>query len=270
MTGRQWVVHELSGVPEPPEIHWLIGKLTATDRMGSSRAVLEHAHKIHSLLLGRQGRDDHAGHKIRRKNGLWAEPVAAMRGASNDLIRLRTAARSDSDKIWRNGWLAVAGNTRRFVWQPPPPPIIERQFDQDGKLIGFRRERFDASKLIRIKAGRFYSLIPKPADALPLIEAAIRKLDEVPAAERSKRKRDPKFNDLAAIEDELEDAVRKACRELIGRKGFKWEEEEQKYEGPLIDLGRAIDAHFGTKVFTINRLRKKVIPGLKNKKPPRA
>jgi hypothetical protein len=265
----KWVIHPLSGVPEPSEIHWLIDRLTAINRMDCPGAVLAgHAYKIHGLLLGRQGRDDHSGHKIRRKNGLVAERVDAMRGARNDLIRLRTAAESGSERILRNAWLGVAGDTRRLVL-PPPPPIVERQFDQDGKLVCFRRERFDASKWKSVKAGRFYSLIPKADAALPLIESAIRKLDEVPAAERQKRKRDPRFNDLGALEDELEDAVRNACRALTGRKGFKYKEEGQKYEGPLVDLGHDIDVRFGTKAFTINRLRKKFIPGLKNKKPPR-
>jgi hypothetical protein len=247
--GRQWAVHKLSGVPEPHEIHWLIDRLTAINRIGSG-AVLQHAYKIHGVWLGLQGRDDHKGYKVRGKTRLRAERVKATRGAWNDLDRLRTAAKSDSPKIFQKAWLGVAGNTRRLVLQPTPP-LVERKLDQDGKLIGFRRERFDASKLIPVKAGRFYSLIPGATDALPLIEAAIHKLG--PAVERRKRKRD----DLAAIEHELATAVRIAYRELTGQTGYTWNDKEHKHEGPLIDLWREIDAHFGTEIFSVYRLRLK-------------
>jgi hypothetical protein len=261
----KWVKHPMSDDLEPPEIHWLIAQLVAINKKGCTDAViLKHARHIFGVW-SLCGHSDNIGYRIKGKTRLRAERVKATRGAKNDLVRLLATAESGSDKVFQKAWLAVSGKTRGLVWSPAPPPIIERKYDETGKLVSFRRERFDASKLNPLKVERFYALIPTAADALPLIEAAICKLEDTPAAERRKRKQDDP-NDLAAIEDELAIAVRVAYREATGRKGLTWNYTKGKFEGGLINLGRNIDARLGTKVFTLNRMRKNISIGLKTKK----
>jgi hypothetical protein len=249
-----WVKHPISGELEPPEVHWFLAEFIAINSKGCADAVmLKHARRFYGLSLALRGRSDNLGHEIKGKTRQRAERVDANRGAKNDLLRLQTAAKSNSAKVFQKAWLAVPGKTHSLIWSPAPP-IVERSFDDTGRLVGFRRERPDVSKLRQVAVPGFSSLMPAAADALPLIEAAIRKLDAVPAAERRKRKPD------YSVKDELVSAVAAAYRDLTGRKGVTGKPDIE-IRGGLLDLGRKIDARFGTDIFTINRVRKNISDG---------
>jgi hypothetical protein len=93
--------------------------------------------------------------------------------------------------------------------------------------------------------------MPRRADAVPLIEAALRKLKATPAAERRKRGRD-------ALADDVARAICVAYFDLTGRAGITWNIDDEKYEGGLIDLARDIEERFGGGPFSVTRLRKNI------------
>ena len=251
-------------VKVPPDLEWLVERLTQLNP-NERKAVVHHANKIYGWWLSLHGSNRDTGCRIAGKTRLRAKSVSAPRGAKNDLLRLRTAAKSGSAKIFQKAWLAVSGKTRRLVWKPTPPPIAALTFDKEtGKQVGHARATFDTSNLTQIEVRGLHVVMPTVAMALPLIETAIRKLYETPAALRRKR------NDPRALDRKQDDPdyfvtefVSAACAahlDLTGAKGIAWDAYAEKYKGGMIDLGMDIEARFGTKLFTVDRMRKNSDP----------
>jgi len=142
------------------------------------------------------------------------------------LKRLQTVAQGPSDKRWITGWLGVTSKTLGLIgWRP---------HGNGGFEITPRGLR---------------AIAPFRADALPLIAAALRKHEAIPAADRQKRRGD-------AIVDDVARAVAVAYRDLTGEPGFVWDDLRGQYRGGLLDLGRDIEAHFGgAGLFAARRLR---------------
>ncbi len=95
----------------------------------------------------------------------------------------------------------------------------------------------------------FHAVVPTRADVLPLIEAALRKHEAMPADERRKRHHD-------SLADDVVRAVAVAYRDLTGQRGLFWDDVRGRYRGGLLDLGRDIEMHFGgTGLFTARRIK---------------
>ena len=95
----------------------------------------------------------------------------------------------------------------------------------------------------------FEAIMPTRADALPLIEAALRKHEAIPASDRKKRQGD-------ALANEVVRAVAVAYFDLTGQRGLYWNVARDGYRGGLLDLGRDIGTHFGcARLFSTDRLK---------------
>ena len=160
----------------------------------------------------------------------------ADRGIANELARLERAARSGSKGRWIKAWAAASPRCRDLVWHPAPP-VIKLEFDENGRLIGFER-----APILEEIVGIDEVLIgPRGAGALAAIVEARRNL----AATNRDHRRGNKRNDAA---DALAAAIRSAVLDLSGRVGFTRNPVEDTYSGPLVELGAAVDAHFGTRI----------------------
>ena len=148
-----------------------------------------------------------------------------------------------------NTWLGVSGKTRNLIFRVEPPPIA---IGPSGER---RRGDLDMSNLEIAAVRGLHMLMPRRSDAVPLIEAALTKLEAIPAAERRKRERD-------TLADDVVRAVCVAYSDLTGEAGITWSAAAEKYEGGLLDFAHAIEARFGSSPFSIDRLRKNIF------KPP--
>jgi hypothetical protein len=232
-----WPVNPLAGDEAPPDVDWLIGrlaKINSTNR--PDETVVLHAFGISSCLLDLRvrGRGTY-DLKGSIKSGFRLRPRFADRGLSNELARLERAARSGSKARWIRAWAAVSPRCRTLVWHPAPPPVIKREFDESGRLISFERAPLQ-EKIVGI-AGVLIG--PRPANVLAAIVEARRNLAATPPDDRRGNKR----NDAA---DALAAAIRSAVFDLTGRVGFTRDPVEDAFSGPLVELGAAVDAHFGT------------------------
>ena len=236
------VKNALTGEDVPPDLDWLINRLAALNPPAAKdhrRVVDYHAHQVRGYYLAcrwRGDRGDYAAIKITGRERPYAERVPAHRGTENELKRLQRAAKGKSDRRWQTAWLGVSSKTHSLIGWPPLPPVITR-VDSTGKLV---RERADIDvSHRRVSVRGLHAIMPTRADAVPLIEAALAKLEAIPAAERRKRERDTHADDAVR-------AVAVAYCDLTGeRRGLFWDEMRGLYRGGLLDLGRAIEARFG-------------------------
>jgi hypothetical protein len=231
-----WVRNAVSGQDEPPDLDWLINLLHPLAPSDPQLVVIR-AYKIFGAHMQLRGRPDRSGLKITGTKRLHAKRVKANRGVAEDLERLLKVARGVSDKRWQTAWLGVSGEARS---------AITKQLKQ--RRLG-ERNRFDASGLRHYGGRGFSGVMPTQAEAVPLIEGAIRDLERVPAKERSERRSDP-------IEDAFVSAVCEAHRKLTGRSGYTWNSKDEKFEHGLHELCRSIDRRFGTNLFTVDRVKK--------------
>jgi hypothetical protein len=131
-------------------------------------------------------------------------------------------------------WLGVSGKTHRLIDWPPVPPIVE------GKRANLAvRHRW-------VNLSGVHAIMPTCADAVPLIEAALRKHKAIPIAERRKAQPDDLANDLAF-------AVCVAYRDLTGRRGDNtWSDQS---DSSLFALSRNIHARWAAKAISVTRIR---------------
>jgi hypothetical protein len=139
-------------------------------------------------------RGDNTAIEIRHRRPR-AKRVDADRGTTNELKRLLTAAQGRSDKRWLTAW-RVSKGLRHRLESNAAATQSRAEVDRLG-IGGFE-----------VAVRGYRGIIPTRADALPLIEAAIRKLESVPAVERRKRERD-------TLADDFIGAVRMAHRVMI-------------------------------------------------------
>lgn len=200
------VICALTGEREMPRYAWLLDRLAALDpdaARAKPEAFIWHAVQIYGAWLPLRHRGDRTGYLI-ADLGNRAVRVDAKRGSAIELRRLLKVAKGKSDLRYRTAWLGVSGATRDLVFKVKAPPIIE----QNGKRV---RADFDASNLAMVAVRGLHMLMPRRADAVPMIETALRKLTATPATARSKRKRD-------ALADAYADAINTAHRNLTGKR----------------------------------------------------
>jgi hypothetical protein len=239
-----------------PQHQWLIARLSRENIKKCKVEIIErHAAQIYDAIIAIRAGDAHSG------SVLWpdVQKQPARRGTANELISLekiaRRAALSDSP-IWRQRWVkawaAASGTTRRVVWKPNAPPVIQRKFDRAGKIIAF--ERAPIGRVFSFSGHKLNFIAPLPADAIPLIAEARRQIAAVPAANRRIRKPNQLPTGLGY-------AVRAAFEELTGRSGITidpYAEGASAVKGGLIELGKEIEREFNVKLVARLRLPKKL------------
>jgi hypothetical protein len=233
-----WPFNTLAGDEVPPDVDWLIGRLANISTSRPDATVVRHAFGINSRLLDLRVRG-RGTYDLRGsvKSGFRVRPRPADRGLANELVRLERAARSGSQARWIRAWAAVSPRCRALVWHPAPPPVINREFDESGRLI-----RFERAALQEEMVGIDGVLIgPRPTNVLLAIVEARRYLA---ATDRNKRRGNTR-NDAA---DALAAAIRSAVFDLTGRAGFTRDPVKDTYSGPLVELGGAFDTQFGTRI----------------------
>jgi hypothetical protein len=234
-----WPVNPLVGDGVPRDVDWLIGQLANINSTNQpNETVVRHAFGINSRLidlrLRGRGTYDLTGSIT---SGFRVKPRLADRGLANELARLERAARSGSNARWIRAWAAVSPRCRALVWHPAPPPVIKREFDETGRLISFERAPLQ-EEMVGIDG---VLMGPRPANVLAAIVEARRSLADTPPDDRRGNKR----NDAA---DALATAIRSAVLDLTGRVGFTRNPVKDTYSGPLVGLGAAFDAQFGTRI----------------------
>jgi hypothetical protein len=235
-----WSVNPLAGAAMPPDVDWLIGQLAKINSTGRpDESVVRHALSIRGWLLDlrvRGGGTFDLNGNI--KKGFRVGPRRADRGLANELARLERAARSGSKGRWFKAWAAVSPQCRHLAWHPTPPPVVKinRQL-KFGLLIGFRRPSL-RHKLVGIDG---VLIGPRASDVLAGIIEARGSLANIPADDRRGNQRNEAANALAA-------AIRSAVFELTGRVGYTDDRVQDTRSGPLVELGLAVDAHFGTRI----------------------
>jgi hypothetical protein len=235
--GSKWQINPLVGAKVPPDIDWLIAQLAKINSKNRlNKVVVEHAFGISGRLLHLRIRK-RGTYKLhgKIKDGFRLEPKPADRGLANELSRLERAARSGSKARWIKAWAAVSPRCRDLVWHPPP--IIKREFDESGRLISFQRAAMQ-QKMVGIDG---VLIGPRATDALAAIVQARRSLAATPPDDRRGNQRNDDADALAA-------AIRSAVFDLTGRAGVTRDPIRDTYSGPLVHLGAAVDAHFGTRI----------------------
>jgi hypothetical protein len=234
-----WPVNPLAGAAVPPDVDWLIGslaKINSTNR--PDETVVRHAFSISGRLLDlRLRRGGTYDLKGSIKKGFRVRPRPPDGGLANELTRLERAARSGSKARWIKAWAAVSPRCRHLVWHTRPPVVEVKRKLKCGRLVGFRRP-----SLRHNMVGIGGLLIgPRATEALAAIVQARRSLAAIPSNARRGNQR----NDAA---DAFAVAIRSAVFDLTGRVGLTRDPVEDSYSGPLLELGAAIDAHFGTRI----------------------
>ena len=194
--------------------------------IASATSIDYHAHQIYGHWLSWRQRGDNTAIKIRGTQRPYAKRVPAKGSTEKELKRLLTVAQGRSDKRWITAWLGVSSKTRGLIgWRP------------------------HGSGGFEITPRGLRAIAPTRADALPLIEAALRKHEAIPVSDRQKRQRD-------ALADDVVRAVAVAYCDLTGKRGLYWDDVRGGYRGGLLDLGRDIEAHFGgAGLFSTDRLK---------------
>ncbi len=193
------VTNALTGKKVSPDIDWLIDRLAALNPAANDRldVIDYHAYQIYGHWLEWRWRGDNTAIEIRGTQRPRAKRVDADRGTTNELKRLLTTAQGRSDKRWLTAWLGVSSKTHGIVLNPMLRQLKSRaEVDRLG-IGGFE-----------VDVRGYRGIMPTRPDALPLIEAAIRKLESVPAVERRKRERD-------TLADDFIGAVRMAHRVMV-------------------------------------------------------
>jgi hypothetical protein len=206
---KPWVTNALTGELVAPDVAWLIDRLAALNPAANDRpdVVDYHVHQIRGHWLTWRWRGDTAAIKIRGTQRPRAQRVNAKGRTERELKRLLRAAQGRSDKRWITAWLGVSSKTHGLIgWRP---------HGSGGFEISLRG---------------IHAVIPTRADAMPLIEAAIQKLESVPAAKRRKRKRD-------TLADDFVGAVRLAQRVMV-------HDSKVHHGNGLARLGRDINERF--------------------------
>jgi hypothetical protein len=235
-----WPINPLAGDIVSPDVDWLIRQLAnihSTDR--PDETVVKHAFGINGRLLDLRVRGGGTYDlKGSIKKGFHIGPRRADRGLANELARLERAARSGSKGRWFKAWAAVSPRCRHLVWHPALPPVVKvnRKFNR-GRVVGFRRPSLQLERvgIDGVLMG------PRASDALAAIVEARCSLANTPADDRRGNQHNDAAHALAA-------AIRSAVFDLTGRVGFTRDPVEDTYSGPLVALGAAIDAHFGTRI----------------------
>jgi len=261
-----WIENEIMGELVPPELDYLVKRLSLINPAADTGTIVEHARKIYTAYQLMRVRPDKRGIKIKGASRSRAEPITAARGLKDDLQRLLKAARGGSAKEWQTAWLGVSGEARALVSplrapgaaKGEPPPVEGRNEravigGRSGTLL-FRRSPLNTRNMKVVRAGSFSSVIPSAKDSIPRIAAALAQ-----GKFSSKREAD-KLTYIYVLR------VRDAHRALTGRKGLTYRElnDDETFEPKggfaddgLIALAKDIDREFGTKFLTISRLRKK-------------
>ena len=234
-----WPFNTLAGDEVPPDVDWLIGRLANINSTSRPDAtVVRHAFGISSRLLDLRVRGRGAYDLMGSiKSGFRVQPREANRGLANELTRLERAARSGSKARWIRAWAAVSPRCRTLVWHPTPPPVVKREFKESGRLISFERAPLQ-EKIVGVDG---VLIGPRPANVLAAIVEARRNLAATDRDDRRGNKR----NDAA---DATAATIRAAVFDLTGRVGFTRDPVKDTFSGPLVDLGAAFDAHFGTRI----------------------
>jgi hypothetical protein len=235
-----WPVNPLAGAAVPPDIDWLIGRLAEINSTGRpDEMVVGHAFSISGCVLDlRARRGGTYDLKGDIKKGFRVRARPADRGLANELARLERAARSGSKARWIKAWAAVSPRCRHLVWHPARPPVVKVKRDLEfGRLVGFRRPSL-RHKMVGIDG---LLIGPRASDAVAGIVEARCSLANTPSDNRRGNLRNDAADTLAA-------AIRSAVFELTGRVGFTDDRVRDTRKGPLIELGTAIDARFGTRI----------------------
>lgn len=258
MPSSVWITNARSGELVPAEVDWLIGRLFALNRDADLAQVVECSFRIFSALMQLRGRVDNIGHTITGEERTHIKRHVAKAGLKNDLLRLRQAARSRSELKYRKVWLAVSGKTRAAL-RVSVPPVIERRYDDQGRLIGFRRAPVDintrtvAASIVQYGRKdiptrlRFQSFAPSIDVVLPMIDAALDVLNAVGSHEGRKRKADDVANAFS-------EAVYDSHVQITGTEGITRNSILGRWEGTLAGFKTEIEDRFGV-TLTINSLR---------------
>ena len=207
--------------------------------------ALRHAGVIRGAWASFYYRYDVFAVKIGGTKRLHAQRVPADRSMLRELRRLLVAAKSKSPGKYARTWAGTSNRTIRWIiagWAGVLPPTVKRRI---GGKVHFVRADFTAShKRLTVhermgkRVNRHVWLMPLQREAVPLIEAALRRHLVVPLAKRQRRKGD-------ALADDFARAVCAAYRELTGRRGFTWDYDAGQYAtGGLFEFATVIERQF--------------------------
>jgi hypothetical protein len=166
----------------------------------------------------------------------YARPCKTTAGIARELRDIGGKARKAasgklSNKEWITAWAALPARTRSRLWRPCLVKTEDGRTVDPGTVAG------------AFSAPGFATVAPKPDLVLLAIDSEIERLATMPVKRRRERRRDE--GEQAAIE-----AIRNAYRALTGGR-YKGGRQNRggRLAGRFHQLGRDIDALFGTKLF---------------------
>lgn len=236
------ILCKATGTLEMPRVAGVIEILSKLDRDVAKKkpdVLRGHADQIYGSWLSLEYRGDGVHYSFKDevvdRKDLRDEKCEAKadglsspnRGVANALRAMLVVARGKSDLRWRKRWADSTGNVRDLVWRATAPPLTlvdgkraRAEFDTSGldmicasgRSVSTKRTTSGTSRLERPL--QMSMLFPKRTEAVPLLEAALCKIEAIPAAQRRIRESGDELT------KEFEDAVGAAFREITGRE--KW------------------------------------------------
>jgi hypothetical protein len=188
------------------------------------------------------GADEESGH--------YARPRSSSAGLARELRDIDASCRKAiSGKIswqhWVTDWTALPERTKTRLWKPLLKQSKERRVvGGDVQTHNVRTIDRRNVKLLGFATSGFHTLAPKPQDVRTAIKAELFKITARPEAKERRVDLDAK----AARE-----AIRRAYQRLTGHRGGRVLGRNGQPAGKLVELGRAIDATFGTHLFPARR-----------------
>lgn len=234
-----WSYNAIARERISPDRDFLIGQLAmlATPHI-ERELIIEHSGRIQfAVNLLRMQRQ----HAIRRGR-LHADMPGGHHalGPAVELRRLRHAARAADRtgnlKPWNEAWVATSPAIRKTVWMPNLPPVEKTEG-------GF--ERAPITEFMEVRGVGLHMIAPYPADALPLINAAIRK------HRTGRREVDPLATDLT-------DTIKAAFVAMAGPPGPGGRRNRMR---ALQTLAHNIDARFNLNLYLTDGAQLRALRG---------
>ena len=190
-------------------------------------AATAEATPIHTAMLDVIAQASSRGHDIGADTAYFARPRKKAAGPARDLIDISRSARKAltgeiSWEGWVTAWARLPAKTRQLVWQPPLKQT------KRGKTV-------DRKQLLGYAASGFAMIAPRPATALPAIEAALARMKTTP---RSKHRKPDAAGRTALA------AIWRAFQTIPGSS-------KSPRSPRYLELGRAVDKIYDTDLFNV-------------------
>lgn len=231
------------GAPQPTREARVIAALGRLDGAGDVDLIEQHASKITGAMLQVLASKQARGFDIGLDNGeafakpLVTKPLGLRRELEEFVPKVRKAC---AGKICSEAWTALwAAQPARIkaLWTP----VLFEHLEIEGGRFRPCRSIDRRTLSLGFEAPGYSVISPKPEIVLPMLEAALSALKNAPKSK--KRTRNPD-------EDEAIVAVHDAYSQITGRTSWRVINHFGVLTGRFIELGREIDAVFGTALFS--------------------